>query len=102
MPFRITLEEEKGKVLSEVWEAGTDLVSLLPDHEDRSFQCLRFVNEHADAVFNELQMPTLIEELSRIGEKATEDSQKDLLHRIKELAEACRKGAWLFLKFYGE
>ena len=63
MPFRITLEEEHDKVLSEVWESGTDLVSLLPDHEDRSFQCLRFVDEHADAVFNELQMPTLIEEL---------------------------------------
>ncbi len=103
MGLSVRLEDENGApVAEEVYDPRNLLHRLLPSHDDASYQCLRFVDWYGDTVFNRLQMPVFLADLSTIRRFARGIEERELLARIGDLAEQCQRGVHLYLKFYGD
>ena len=65
MGIDVLVETESGEVQDEVLDEKNITEKLLPDREDASSPCLRFVDPDGDTVFNRLQVPSLVAELER-------------------------------------
>ena len=102
MGFDIRLEDERGAALDTVGDPQDLLVRLLPQPQDESFSCLRFVDPYGDTTFNQAQMATVVEELGRLHAIATTPHERELLDAIRELARRCQSEPHLYMKFYGD
>ncbi len=65
MGIDVRVETESGEVQDEVLDDENLTEKLLPDREDGSSPCLRFVDPFGDALFNQLQLPLLVAELEK-------------------------------------
>jgi hypothetical protein len=63
MGIDICVETESGEVQDEVLDVGNLTEKLLPDREDLTSPCLRFVDPFGDTLFNQLQIPLVVKEL---------------------------------------
>ena len=101
MGISIRLEDEHGNVEETLdWPTGLD--RLLPEYEDESFPCLRFVDPYGDTLFNRMHMPTLLRELDRLHQRANTDTEHSHLSEIGRLAERCLSEVHLYLRFCGD
>jgi len=101
MGIVITYESWRGIPKRKLMDPALLLNSLLPDADDQTFRCLGFVDEYGDAVFNRLQMPTLIAELERVKKKANPE-QIELIDQILELARLCKEAPQTQIRFQGD
>jgi hypothetical protein len=101
MSFLVRLEGEFGEVNDEVDEAAL-LGDVLPVHDDRSYQCLRFIDPYGDTVFNRLQMEQFLTEWERLESQLRGQERQEIAAAIRKLALRCRDGVHLYLKFYGD
>ncbi len=102
MGIDIALQTETGEILEQVFDSASVLERVLPSYDDVSFCCLRFIDPYGDTVFNQLQMELFLSELRRIREAAQSEEQRVFLDRIESLANQCKAGQHLYLKFYGD
>lgn len=102
--INIALVDEEGRILKQVGQQFDThyLDSLLPSAEDSRSQCLRFVDPYGDTVFNRLQMDQFLREWEELETRAASSDGKELLRSVRELAERCREGPHLYLRFYGD
>lgn len=102
MGFDVVLEDECGRRVDSVGDPTNILHLLLPSQEDESFHYLNHVDWYGDTVFNRQQMPTVLQELARIAEKARCEEEDKLIRRLIQLARSCESTPHLYLKFYGD
>lgn len=108
MPIEVVLQDEFGQPEGpfEVGDVMVDgkllLPQLLPELEDESYCCLRFVDFWGDTTFNGLQMRALIPELDRLIAATSLPEAHQLLQNIRELAERCRDEIHLYPRFIGD
>lgn len=101
MAFIITLEDELGVELASIEDQG-HLEELLKTVADKSLICLRFVDPFGLAIFNRLQMPFLINELSLLLTKAQGTPLGDVIAAIVQLAKRCKAEKNTYVYFYGD
>jgi hypothetical protein len=65
MGIDVRVETESGEVQDEVLDDNNLTEKLLPDREDGTSPCLRFVDPFGDTLFNQIQIPLLITELEK-------------------------------------
>lgn len=63
MGIDVLVESESGEVQDEVLDDRNLTEKLLPDREDNTSPCLRFVDTNGETVFNQVQIPFLVTEL---------------------------------------
>jgi hypothetical protein len=63
MGIDLRVESESGEVQDEILDDDNLTEKLLPDQDDSTSPCLRFVDRDGDTVFNQLQLPVLLKEL---------------------------------------
>lgn len=102
MGLDIILESEDGQKIDSVGDPANILHRILPSHEDISSPCLRFVDRYGDTIFNTLQMPPLLDELSILQKRVKDEVEQQLLVRIVEMARRCRDEPHLYLRFVGD
>jgi hypothetical protein len=100
MPIEVAICDDSPDVVgNSIGDVQNLLPDLLPSIEDTSFQCLRFVDRYGITVFNELQIPTVLEELDRLRQGANR-AGRELLDRIEDLAR--QSGPNELLTFLGD
>jgi len=68
-----------------------------------SFPLLQEVDAYCDLVFNQSQMPQLLEELDLLMNGASAQASRSLLEKVRELAVQCRDSNHLcLLRFVGD
>ena len=67
-----------------------------------SFPLLQHVDAYCDVVFNQSQMPQLLEELELLMNGASDQESRSLLEKVRELAVQCRDSNHLLLRFVGD
>ena len=65
MGIDVLVESESGEVQDEVLDERNLTEKLLPDREDGTSPCLRFVDPNGDTLFNQVQIPFLVTELEK-------------------------------------
>ena len=102
MGLSIKLETEDGEPLEFVIDPRNLLHKLLPDADDTSSVCLRFIDWYGDTTFNYLQMEAFIVEWDGLYRSDLSSEETELLDNVRELAVRCREGRHAYLKFYGD
>ena len=74
---------------------------LIPFFDSR-FRCLGVVDPWGDTVFNQVQMPYLLEDLDRLDLKGATETQREGIRRLRLMAEHCRDNVHLYVKFIGD
>jgi hypothetical protein len=101
MGIDVELQDEAGSTLAKVGDPGSVLKQALPDVDDASFACLRFIDPYGDAVFNGLQVKVLIDELQRVRPTVSVEAQA-FLDEVARLAHQASAEPHVYLKFIGD
>jgi hypothetical protein len=101
MALTIQLEDEEGNVIESIFDVG-DLQRALPESNDSSFSCLRFVDDYGDTVFNRLQAPVVLQELSRVRPAIDTIPEGDFFAELLRLVNRCRVEPHVYLRFVGD
>jgi len=102
VPVDCVLQTEDGEEIDRLSDAEGVLNRLIPSLEDGSFQCWRFIDPYGDTVFNRLQMPQFLAELSVIRDRAGDATTRRVLDVLERLAKRCQDEVHLYLSFRGD
>jgi hypothetical protein len=92
-------ETENRALVSQFQTSGIDTRILALATDDTV--CLRFIDPYGDTVFNQLQLPILIEEFEAIAAKAID---KDMKQHVAEILAFLgqAEGEHLYVRFIGD
>lgn len=102
MGFAIQLEDRQGKVVEEITDLESLLARVFPSWDDESFHCLRYIDPWGDTTFNHLQMDEVISELQRLRAVTAVEVERAFIDAIEAMAQRCKDGEQVYLRFIGD
>jgi len=102
MGIDVRVETESGEVQDEVLDDGNLTEKLLPDREDRTSPCLRFVDPFGDTLFNQIQIPLVVTELEKRLHGSTKPEVKAHCEAILKAVKAATGEEHTYVRFSGE
>ena len=81
------IESESGELIEELQDLDGLLETLLPDFNDETSVCLRFIDPYGDATFNQGQLPVVIRELTLAVRNADDSEVKAYGQKLLAFAE---------------
>lgn len=101
MAMVVYLVDEKGSIIKEVIDDRGILYTVLPPERDM-YVYLRDIDPYGDTYFNRIQMSRLMDEFKKLKESITDQEVTNFLNKLEYLAQECKDGIHLYLKFEGE
>lgn len=95
-------ENEQGTALETLDDPHNLVARFLPDHTDVEFACLRFVDPYGDTVFNQLQLPQLLEELRLLAQRPSDAAIHSHLAALTGLVQKASGEVHSYIRFYGD
>lgn len=102
MGLTVCLEDENGNRIGLIEDPGNLLHHVLPSLDDPTFRLLSYVDWYGNTVFDQLQVPTVLQELEGLRARTRSAEEHALLARIIALARQCLEDVQQYLKFYGD
>ncbi len=102
MGIDVRVESESGEVQDEVLDDYNLTEQLLPERDDLSSHCLRFVDPDGDTVFNQLQIPVLLQELQKRIRGSSKADIRNHAQALIKLIEAAQGEDRTCVRFSGE
>jgi hypothetical protein len=102
MGIDVSVETESGEVQDEVLDEGNLTEKLLPDREDGTSACLRFVDPFGDTLFNQLQIPFVVAELEKRLRTFVKPEVKAHCEAIIKAVKAAEGEEHTYVRFSGE
>ena len=99
MPIDIEWQDEDGGTLARY--EGPSLTRTLVERADASSVCTRFIDPYGNAVFNQQQLPILIEELESLG-SGSGDGQHEVVVAVVRFLRAASGQVHTYVKFIGD
>jgi len=103
MPIVVMLKDERGSRLGEyVNDSIGVIVNSLPDVDDCTYSCVRFIDPYGNTVFNPLQAKVMIDEWDRLKESFSEKDAEILWTDVRSLIVHCANEVHVYLWFIGD
>lgn len=102
MGIDVRVETESGEVQDEVLDDGNLTEKLLPEREDATSPCLRFVDPFGDTLFNQIQIPLVVKELEKRLRGSIKTEAKAHCEAILKAVKAAAGEAHTYVRFSGE
>ena len=102
MPINVALQDIYGKKSKEILPVGDVWINDILPFDDRRYPLLGWVDPYSNTIFNRNQMRLLIDELDLLSQEVDSKEGKELLARIRDLAEKCRHSPQTYLRFIGD
>ena len=96
------IESETGELIEELLDPNNRAETLLPDFNDETSSCLRFIDPYGDTTFNQGQLPVFIRELTLAVSNTGDPEVKAYGRKLLTLAEKANGHVHTYLKFYGD
>ncbi len=100
MPISVQIEGEGGVVEGEQWWHVCSTAMLAGEYPGRC--CLRFIDPYGDAVFNQAQIPVLLEELRALQRKRAGDELASVLSELCAFVERAVDQPHTYVRFVGD
>ena len=101
--MEVVLQDERGNEISEtIRDPMGVIVNCLPDPDDTSFSCARFVDPYGDTIFNRPQAAVTVGEWDRLSSAFSELGAQDLWAGIRKLIVRCSEEPHTYIKFIGD
>ncbi|HVA19742.1 MAG TPA: hypothetical protein VMU55_06190 [Solirubrobacteraceae bacterium] len=101
MGWTVRLVSENGATLAETASTDDGALARAQEFAD-TYPRLAEVDPYGDTTFNGLQIPALLEELTRLMEETDTPSQLQWLFDLRDVAERCRATPHAYLKLLGD
>lgn len=98
----VYLQDEKGNKIDELIDKDGIVEKILPQYNDKNFQCLRFVDLYGDTVFNYLQMNQLGEECILLLNRFRDIEPKEFISHLLSMIKNCKVSPHRYIKFFGD
>ncbi|PYJ10587.1 MAG: hypothetical protein DMF06_05885 [Verrucomicrobia bacterium] len=95
-------EDEQGTALETLEDGNNFVAQLLPTGADVDFPCLRSVDLYSDTVFNQLQLPQLIDELRLLDTRQFDPAVKQHLVSLIRLVHRASGRVHTYIRLYGD
>lgn len=95
-------ENETGGALETLDDPHNLVGQLLPDYGNDAFHCLRFVDPYGDTVFNQLQIPMLLDELHSLSERSLTPPVHEHLVALTRLVQKAAGEVHTYIRFDGD
>jgi hypothetical protein len=102
MGIDLRVESESGEVQDEILDDNNLTEKLLPEHDDTTSPCLRYVDHDGDTVFNQLQLPVLLQELETRLRAARKPDLKSHGTALLNLIKSAQGQDHTYVRFSGE
>jgi hypothetical protein len=102
MGIDLRVESESGEVQDEILDDHNLTEKLLPDHDDTTSPCLRYVDRDGDTVFNQLQLPVLMQELETRLRAARKPDLQSHGTALLNLIKSAQDQDHTYVRFSGE
>ena len=102
MGMSIALEGERGNVVAVVLDPRNVVQTLLLPYDPEQFPLLSYIDPYGETIFNNPQMEPFLEQWRRGQAKAGTPEEKEIADQVLRLAERCRDGVHLYLRFSGD
>jgi len=101
MGIDLRVESESGEVQDEILDDNNLTEKLLPEHDDATSPCLRYVDRDGDTVFNQLQLRSCCKSW-RIGCARLASRSQESRHCVAESAQVGAESRSTYVRFSGE
>ena len=102
MGVRIVYQDETGKELDKVIDPTDLMRKIIPDLDDSSSYCLRYIDLYGDTTFNRLQIDQLKKEFESVLDKTQDEEIKSFIKRILVLIDKSKENIHTYIKFWGD
>ena len=103
MPISVVLQDESGNKISEyINDPMGVIVNSLPDLDDCTYSCIRFIDPYGNTVFNPIQAKVMIDEWDRLKELFSEKDVERLWTDVRSLIVRCADEVHVYLWFIGD
>jgi len=102
MGIDVRVETESGEVQDEVLDDENLTEKLLPDREDATSPCLRFVDPFGDTLFNHIQIPLVATELEKRLRGSSKPEVKAHCAALLKLVAATVGEEHTYVRFSGD
>ncbi len=97
----VVWQDENGVELESFVEPGYDTRLTQPRWMEGT-ACLRFVDPYGDTIFNQLQIPVLIEELEAVAGRSDEADLAESVRRLVGFLRGCDEQVHTHVKIVGD
>jgi hypothetical protein len=101
MPLKVAFQNIDGKKYKEIFPSNALLNEVLP-FEDSSFPLLGWIDPYSNTIFNTNQMRPLVRELDHLAQTLSNEEEKELVAKIREIATECQGKPQTYLRFIGD
>ena len=99
MPIDVEWKDERGRRLARY--EGPPLTQSLVSRAPLTSVCLRFIDPYGNTIFNQQQLPVLLEEVRSLA-ASTRDGQGDVLLALARFLEQARDKVHTYVHFLGD
>ena len=102
MGINVKRETEMGEVVHVVFDTKDYFPALLSRCQGRQWRLIGYIDPCGDTVFNQLQIPTLLEEVGELGEYTQSAHERQFLSAVLDFIERSRDQVHTHVKFCGD
>jgi hypothetical protein len=100
VPINVQIEDERGHREGESWWHPRSTELLAGEH--RGTCCLRFVDPYGDAVFNQAQIPVLLDELRALRGGLRDPGLRSVLDEVLAVVQRAQDRVHTYVRFVGD
>jgi hypothetical protein len=100
MSITVQIQGEDGKREGEPWWHADSTTILVGDHPGTC--CLRFLDPYGDAVFNQAQLPVLLDELRQLRGQLRDEAQALVVDDLCAFIERALDQTHTYVRFLGD
>lgn len=102
MGITTALVTEEGMKLEVVEDPHDVLHHILPDPDNVTYRCLRYIDWYGDTVFNHRQASQFLAEWDALLVETTDAETRRVVEGIRRLAQRLEDERHVYLKFIGD
>lgn len=103
MGIEVVLQDERcNPIGSAVHDPQGVLAKCLPELDDESYCCVRFIDPYGDTIFNPLQAAAMIEEWDRLKAAFVDKNAEPFWAEVRDMIVRCSEKRHRYLRFVGD
>jgi hypothetical protein len=95
-------ETEFGEQESVVLDPRALMPALLSRCRDRQWRLIQYIDPYGNTVFNQLQIPELLDELNALRAFAGSEDEQTFLGAVIDLIEGTKNQVHTYVRFFGD
>ena len=100
MGLTVQIEDERGEREGDPWWHQRLNEVLIAERPET--RCLRFIDPYGNTVFNQVQLPVLLEELREVRKRLSDAELRTVVDTLSTMVQRAASEAHTYIRFIGD